>query len=108
MKRVYRSELLPDVGHWKNVLELRGIACELRHMHLASIVGELPWLEAWPELWVLDDRDAELAARIIREGRARALDGGNAWSCPACGERLEAQFTTCWSCGGDRPPDGAS
>lgn len=102
MKRVYRSETLPDVGHWRNVLELRGIACELRHTHLASIVGELPWLESWPELWVLDDRDAELAARIIREGRDHAVNGGAPWSCGGCGERLEAQFTTCWRCGSDR------
>ena len=105
MKRVYRAELLPDVGHWKNVLELRGIACELRHAHLASIVGELPWLEAWPELWVLDDRDAELAMRIIRGGHDHALAGARPWSCRTCGEHLEAQFTSCWSCGGDRPPD---
>ena len=105
MKRVYRSELLPDVGHWKNVLELRGIPCQLRHAHLASIVGELPWLETWPELWVLDDRDAEVATRIIRQGHDPALSRGNPWACNGCGERLEAQFTTCWSCGSDRVPE---
>lgn len=102
---MYRAELLPDVGHWKNVLELRGIACELRRAPLGSIIGELPWLETWPELWVLDDRDAELAQRIIREEASRT-NAGEPWSC-RCGERLEAQFTTCWRCGTDRAADGS-
>ena len=105
MKRVYRAELLPEVGHWKNVLELRGIGCELRRAHLGSAVGELPWLETWPELWVLDDRDAVIAERIIREGRERASNPGEPWYCRSCGERLEGQFTTCWSCGSDRATD---
>jgi hypothetical protein len=104
MKRVYRAELLPDVGHWKNVLELRGIPCQLRHAHLASIVGELPWLESWPELWVMDDRDEALAMRIIRHGRDRPLVAADPWICTSCGEYLEGQFTTCWSCGDDRMP----
>ena len=25
------------------------------------------------------------------------------WTCPHCGEHLEAQFVSCWSCGTNRP-----
>ncbi len=103
MRRVYRSEWLPDVVHWQNLLEHRGIRCSVRHAQLASIVGELPWLETWPELWVLDDRDETLARRIIAQGRDPATGGSTPWDCDGCGERLEAQFTACWHCGAERP-----
>jgi hypothetical protein len=102
MKRVYRSEWLTDVVHWQNLLEHRGIACTVRHANLMSIVGELPWLEAWPELWVVDDRDESLARKIIAQGRDHGTGGTTPWQCGRCGERLEAQFTDCWSCGSER------
>jgi hypothetical protein len=25
------------------------------------------------------------------------------WTCPGCGEEIEAQFTACWNCGAERP-----
>lgn len=102
MKRVYRSEWLPDVVHRQNLLEHRGIPCTVRHPGLASIVGELPWLEAWPELWVIDDRDEALARRIIAQGADPGALAAGSWQCPACGEPLEAQFTACWQCGRER------
>ncbi len=102
MKRVYRSEWLPDVVHRQNLLEHRGIPCTVRHAGLASIVGELPWLEAWPELWVMDDRDEALALRIVAQCRDPAAGTHDPWHCGDCGEPLEGQFTACWRCGTER------
>jgi hypothetical protein len=104
MIRVYRSESLADVAHWRNILELRGIGCHIRNLYASSVTGEVPWLESLPELWVLDDRDAALALRLIRDGRAEPPGTAGAWTCEGCGERSEAQFTACWSCGRERPP----
>lgn len=104
MRRVYRSELLPDVAHWKNVLEQRGIGCHIRNFYGSGALGELPWFEVLPELWVLDDRDAVLAERLIGEAaRFDRAGRGEGWRCGACGEQLEAQFTACWHCGAERP-----
>lgn len=103
MKLVHRCESPLDAAHWKNLLEQRGIACDLRRIHLGSVVGEIPWPETWPELWVLDDRDAEIARRIIRNGFDHSLAGRKPWVCAHCGEHLEPQFTTCWKCGRDEP-----
>jgi hypothetical protein len=102
MIRVYRSESLADVGHWRNILELRGIGCHIRNLYASSITGELPWLESLPELWVLDDRDAPLADRLIRQGRSDPAPGSPPWSCGECGERIDPQFTACWKCGRER------
>lgn len=37
---VYRSLSLPDVMHFRNLLETRGIACHVRNYHSASVLGE--------------------------------------------------------------------
>jgi hypothetical protein len=103
MRRVYRSELLPDVAHWKNVLEQRGIGCHIGNYYGSGALGELPWFEVLPELWVLDDRDAVLAEKVIRESSRLTRAACDPWRCSACGEQLEAQFTDCWHCGGARP-----
>lgn len=105
MIRVYRSESLADVAHWRNLLELRGVGCHIRNLYSSSGAGELPWLESLPELWVLDDRDAPLARRLIRDGRIDPVAGSAPWSCGGCHERIDPQFTACWNCGRERGPE---
>ncbi len=102
MIRVYRAESLADVAHWRNLLELRGIGCHIRNLYASGVIGELPWLESLPELWVLDDRDAPLALRLIRDGRLDPTSGSAPWACGHCRERLDPQFTACWNCGAER------
>jgi len=106
MKCVFRSQFLADVAHWRNMLELRGIGCHIRNFHLGGALGDLPFLEVMPELWVLDDRDAELAQRVIAGAHQAADKGEPPWRCAACTESIEAQFTACWRCGAERAAEG--
>jgi hypothetical protein len=101
MKRIYRAASLVQVAHVQNLLHCAGIPTELRNQYLAGALGELPMLETWPQLLV-DDDDEAAALRVL--ARAAQPATGETWTCPACGERLEPQFTSCWRCSGD---DGA-
>ena len=76
-----------------------GIRCLLRNQYLAGALGELPVNECWPQVWVVDAADAPRAARLIEAALPREAPPGEAWTCPACDERLEAQFAQCWRCG---------
>lgn len=105
MKGVYRSFSLPDVMHFRNLLAERGIACHVRNYHAASVLGELPFLEVAPELCVLDERDVELARSVIATSGVPRHSTAVDWDCASCGEHLEAQFSECWHCGAERPPD---
>jgi hypothetical protein len=96
VRRVYSSFDLVAVHHARNLLESEGIRAEVRNERLASAMGELPPAECQAEVWVMDEGDAQRAERLLREGRPVT---GAAWNCPACGERLEPQFTQCWRCG---------
>ncbi|MCC5810738.1 MAG: DUF2007 domain-containing protein [Ectothiorhodospiraceae bacterium] len=102
MKLVYSSHSPLLVGHMRNILESEGIRCVCRNMMLVGGAGELPPTAVWPELWVEREIDYERAERLIREAQAPS-SGGEGWTCPGCGERLEPQFTECWQCGRSRP-----
>ncbi|HEU4617621.1 MAG TPA: DUF2007 domain-containing protein [Gammaproteobacteria bacterium] len=98
MKRVYTSEALPEVGHLKNVLEQHGIACFIKHEQLSGALGEIPFLDCLPELWILDDAEWPRATRLIAQQR-EPVAAGPAWSCRLCGQQNDAQFAACWRCG---------
>jgi len=100
MKRVWSGSTLHDTAHLQNLLEQAGVGCFIKHRELGSAMGDLPFLECSPELWVLSDAQAGKAAAVIREA-LRPDSGAPAarWRCSKCGEDNEAQFAVCWRCG---------
>lgn len=97
MKRVCSSEFLHEIGHLKNLLEQAGIACIVRNEQLSGGLGEIPFLECMPELWVLDDADLPRAQRLIDV--ERQVSSAAPWRCGDCGSTNEGQFAICWRCG---------
>jgi hypothetical protein len=105
VRKVYASQLIPMVGHVRNVLESHGIRCLVKNEFLAGAAGELPPVECWPELWVIDDKQYQEAVAIVSAASLENLvELGERWTCGVCGEGLEGQFTDCWRCGTSRPP----
>jgi Putative prokaryotic signal transducing protein len=98
MRRVYSSFDLVAAHHARNLLEAEGIRAEIRNERLASAMGELPPAECQAEVWVPEGEQAR-AERLLRDGPGVS---GPPWTCGACGERMEPQFTQCWRCGAAR------
>jgi hypothetical protein len=90
------------VGHLRNVLALHGIECVMRKLDLASAAGELPTLECWPELWIVDEKRFAEASAILKKALAPVKVVRKPWQCSGCGEQIEGQFSECWNCGRDR------
>lgn len=97
MKKVYSADNLPMSGYIKSLLESCDIECVLRNQNLAGAMGELPPIECWPEVWVLNDGDYDKAMRIVNSAFSEDTVS-DSWQCP-CGERIEGQFRMCWACG---------
>lgn len=108
MKKVFAAESLVTVAHYRNLLEAEGIDCFLKNENLGSVMGEIPYAEIWPELWVTHDFQAARAEEIIREARLAQADEGPPWRCRNCGEDNEYQFAVCWNCGRPSPVDRAA
>lgn len=98
MKKLDSAESLITVNHWKNILESEGIPCEIRNQHLGSIMGEVPFFEGWPQLWVVNDLDHDRAKQLIGN-EASGESPTESWTCQRCNEVNEGQFGACWNCG---------
>jgi len=102
MQRVYSN---PDaaVAHLaQHALDQRGIEAVVRGDRLGPAVGEVPWTDAWAEVWVGDEGRLDEARAIVAEATAE-VGAGAPWTCPACGEVGEPAFGACWKCGAERP-----
>ena len=102
MKRIHSAKDPLMIGHLKNVLATFGIRCIARNLDLSSAAGELPPIECWPELWVVDDEKVAKATAILRKTLAPMESVKKSWLCGGCGETIEGQFSECWNCGRDR------
>lgn len=81
-------------------LEKEGIACLIRNEELFVAIGEIPLVECFPQLWIVDD-EVYPRAKSLLENWLRA-EPSAPWTCPGCGERHEGQFGGCWKCGRER------
>jgi len=96
LKLVYRHENRLFVGNVKNILEHEGIVTILRNEFASGGVGELSFLDSWPELWVMDDTDYDAARKIIASMSEPKT--GKDWVCPTCNETNDPSFEICWKC----------
>jgi len=99
MRKVTASESIVTISHYRNILATEGIEAFIRNEHLGSIVGEMPFQEVWPELWVKNDLDYDRALQLIDAATVLEESEGVDWRCTNCDEVNEAQFAVCWNCG---------
>ena len=102
MKKVYTAKDPLMIGHLKNVLATFDIKSVTKNYELSSAAGELPPIECWPELWVVDDHRHAEAEAILKKALAPLKSVKKPWQCNGCGEEIEGQFSECWKCGRSR------
>lgn len=83
----------------KDLLETSGVRCLVKNELLSGAAGELPPIECWPELWVIDDDQYQLARELVKTTLKADDHDPRGWQCPHCSELLEGQFAQCWNCG---------
>jgi hypothetical protein len=98
VKKVTSADSLVTINHYKNLLVSEGIPAFLRNEHFGSIMGEVPFQEVWPELWVENDLDYDRARQLIDAAKIAEESPSAAWRCGKCGEENEGQFSVCWNC----------
>lgn len=101
MKKLYGFSFgdRPLANMYRELLEAEGVACLVRNDQLSSALGEIPFIECYPELWVIDDEVLPRAQMLLRSWLTTTSSPSASWVCPGCGEGHEGQFNQCWSCG---------
>ena len=96
MKKLLSSPDSAELELFKNILADIGIEWELRNSDVSRIMPTPPFYE---ELWVSDEEFPKASELLASWQRPPKID---AWTCPRCGETVEAQFSSCWKCGAAR------
>ena len=86
-----------EAGLLQELLAREGVACLIRNEQLFAALGEIPFLECFPELWVVDD-EVWPRARMLLDNWFKREENAASWTCSSCGEVLEGQFGACWQC----------
>ena len=101
MKRVHIAPTLLDAQLAADALSSLGIVTHIFNANVAGALGEVPFMQAQPEIWVDDDAQATRAREALAGLRDAPLRGEKA--CPACGETNPGNFMSCWQCGSTLP-----
>lgn len=97
MKRVHIAPTLLDAQLAADVLTSLGIASHIFNANAAAALGEVPFMQAQPEVWIEDDTQ-ESRAREVLADLSNALPRAEK-TCPDCGESNPGNFLSCWQCG---------
>lgn len=101
MKRVYASKDRSAIEIVRTLLADDGIQTTIFNEATGSVLGDIPFFLAMPEVWVLHDDDEPAARSIVAQFESGAIRDSlpsEPWVCPKCGELIEGQFTECWRC----------
>lgn len=101
MIKVFENFDFSRVGQMQSLLESHGIKTFIRNEYGSSVVGELPFVEVVPQLFVLEDKDAARAIELLKLDLPMT-DAEDDWVCPECGIDVDGNFSRCWKCGVDR------
>lgn len=101
MKRVHIAPTLLDAQLAADALSSLGIVTHILNANAAGALGEVPFMQAQPEVWVDDDRQAARAREVLAGLRNAPLRDEKI--CPQCGETNPGNFMSCWQCGGALP-----
>ena len=100
MKKVFTHENRMIVYNMRNLLQGEGIETVMKNEFSGGGVGDLPAFDTWPEIWVRDEAQTELAKAVLRAvTHAKASED---WVCDDCREANDVAFYLCWNCGHSR------
>ena len=101
MIKVYESFILSQVGQAASLLNSEGIETFVRNEFSSSVMGEVPFVEVCPQLFILDDSAEERARELLAPFQHQIPVPD--WQCGQCGTEVDGPFGQCWSCGQLRP-----
>ena len=101
MIKVYESFNISQVGQASSLLNSEGIETFIRNEFASSVMGEVPFVEVCPQLFILNAAEEQRARELLKpfEYQPAAPD----WHCKQCGMDVDGPFGVCWSCGSLRP-----
>lgn len=107
--KAYTAANLQDAHILIGLLHAEGIEARIFNASAQGGLGEIPFVQAYPEIWLVNPSDRDRARRLF-EAFEQPGDGATSVRCVSCGEDNPSGFDICWNCqAGLRPtPSGYS
>ena len=106
MRKIYENIDFTKVGFYESILKEAGIATYIKNLGASMGMGEIPFTQIFPELWVINDSDYDRAIELLEPYHNLESERNDDWQCPKCGADVEGSFGECWSCQTLRPQGG--
>jgi hypothetical protein len=97
MQRLYSAANLPEAHLVRGLLMAAGIEARVFNEYASGALGELPFAEVAPSVWIEEEHDLTRARQIIATYEHAAAAPG-VTRCTACGEENPHDFAVCWYC----------
>jgi hypothetical protein len=97
MIKAYTAANLQDAHILLGLLHAEGIDARIFNANAQGGVGEIPFTNTYPELWLVHERDLP-CARSIFAAFERPTGSVQSNQCVACGEENPPRFEICWNC----------
>ena len=102
MRRLYKAASLPDAHLMAGLLEREGVETRVFNENAQSIMGEIPFTHAFPEVWIMDDTQLDKARGLVKNIE-NARPTTEQVACLRCHEQNPGNFELCWQCGAPLP-----
>jgi hypothetical protein len=101
MIKVFENFDFSRVGQMQSLLESHDIKTFIKNQYGSSVMGEVPFVEVVPQLYILQTRDLARARQLLQLDLPVDQPGED-WVCTECGVDVEGVFGRCWKCGAGR------
>ena len=98
MIKIFEDFNFSRVGQIQSLLESHGIRTFLKNEFGSSVVGELPFVEVIPQLFLLEEKDLAKAKDLLATDVTDPEPQAD-WICSQCGAEVDGHFAQCWKCG---------
>jgi hypothetical protein len=95
--KAYTAANLQDAHILAGALHAEGIEAHIFNGAAQGGLGEIPFMQTYPEIWLVNPNDLDRARRLFDAFELPA-DGVAAVRCATCGEDNPPGFDICWNC----------
>lgn len=100
MQKIYSAIDLPNAYIVSNLLTEVGIENCVLNQNAQGGLGDIPFHQAYPEVWLINGADLNRAQTVITTLQHTPNNTGIC-ICPKCNEENPGHFQLCWQCGSD-------
>jgi hypothetical protein len=96
--RIYQAADLPQAHLVAGLLRQAGIDARVLNENAQGGLGDIPFGETYPEVWIINAPDFARANDMIADFECAPIESGSIF-CRTCQEENPANFELCWHCG---------